>query len=88
MKLYLVMQVIDYPHFQVGGIFDTEDKAIAACRTEDYCFGEIELNKPAPHWTIILPGCYPKNPYCECGHERHKDEPIKYTNRGIEMRNL
>lgn len=51
MKLWLVGQnrnpLTNATEWQ--GIFDTEEKAISACRTGDYFICETELNKTYPH---------------------------------------
>lgn len=40
------------------GVFDTEEKALAACRDEHYFIGPAELNKEYPDETIPWPGQY------------------------------
>lgn len=40
------------------GIFDSEDKAVAACTTPDKWVGSTMLNELAPEEPTIIPECY------------------------------
>lgn len=47
MKLYIVFIYcsVKSNNSEIIGVFDTEEKAIEACRTPLHGYGEIELNK-------------------------------------------
>ena len=43
------------------GVFSTEQKAIDACRDENYFMAPVKLDKELPHESIQMNGgCYPK----------------------------
>lgn len=46
--------------FEFQGIFDSKDKAVAACRTDQYVMFPATLNESLPHETLEGPlGEYP-----------------------------
>jgi hypothetical protein len=53
MKLYLVGQfeakVKEGIVWEFQGIFDSREKALAACRDSNYCIQSVELNESLPH---------------------------------------
>jgi hypothetical protein len=60
MNLWLVGKLINYKRqaWQFQGIFDSEEKAAAACRTKKYFVGPVTLNKELPDKRIEWPGAY------------------------------
>ena len=44
--------------WEFGGVFDSEDKAIAACRSDDYYVAPFELNEAQPDETCKMIGSY------------------------------
>ena len=44
--------------WSIEGIFDTEDKALAACTTDFHFVAPVELNEVAPEGRHIMPGSY------------------------------
>jgi len=44
--------------WEFTGVFDDEDKAIAACQDENYFIAPVTLNKPFPHEKVEMPGGY------------------------------
>jgi hypothetical protein len=42
----------------IQGVFDSKERAIAACRNERYFIAPIALNKELPDETVEMPGCY------------------------------
>ena len=67
-KLWIVGQVKtnrpvqNDPHpvyeWEFQGVFDSETKAVAACRTAMYFVMPCELNKALPDESVIAPGAY------------------------------
>jgi hypothetical protein len=46
--------------WELQGIFDSDTKAIIACRDESYFVSPITINKELPHETITMSCClYP-----------------------------
>jgi hypothetical protein len=62
MDLWLVGQYKsgDWPEvvWEFTGIFDSEQKAVHACRDWTYFVAPIKLNKQLPHETVHLEGEY------------------------------
>lgn len=44
--------------WDLQGVFDSEKKAISACKNEDYFIGPVELNKEIPSNQIEWEGAY------------------------------
>lgn len=44
--------------WEFQGVFDSEELAIAACRTDDYFIAPATLNKPLPHEFVNWVGSY------------------------------
>jgi hypothetical protein len=44
--------------FEFTGVFDTEEKAVAACRDKNYCVAPITVNEPFPHEKVEIPGSH------------------------------
>lgn len=44
--------------WEFQGVFDEEDKAVDACRSERYFVGPATLNEPLPDETVEWIGCY------------------------------
>lgn len=44
--------------FEFVGVFDSEEKAVAACATPDYFIGPATLNEATPDKTTEWPGAY------------------------------
>ena len=44
--------------WELVGIFDSEEKAVAECKTEVFWVGQMALNEVAPEEPTIIPGCY------------------------------
>lgn len=62
MELWIVGQWKE-PVWELAGVFESEELAIAACRDHTYFVGPAELNVLLPHDTEEWPGCrYPKRP--------------------------
>lgn len=63
MDLWLVGQWKsgDYPNcvWEFSGIFDSEEKAVNACRDWTYFVAPIKLNDQFPHETVNLGSYYP-----------------------------
>ena len=57
-ELWIVGQVKDWPHYEFQGVFDTEEKAIAACRGPEYFVSPEILNAELPHETELNPRAY------------------------------
>lgn len=64
MTLYCVFQFKGAceaaPHIEFQGVFDSRERAEAACRDETYCVAQETLNQELPHETVVAPGYYPK----------------------------
>lgn len=61
MKLWIVGRVLRFEPFiewDYQGVYDTEEKAIAACSDVSYFVGPTELNNPIPHETTAWPNAY------------------------------
>lgn len=43
---------------EIGGIFETEEKAVAACRDENYYIMPLVVNKQSPHESNVVNDCY------------------------------
>jgi hypothetical protein len=49
--------------FEIQGVFTSEEKAIAACRDENYGYGPEVLDQELPHESTVWPGYrYPHAP--------------------------
>ena len=44
--------------WELQGVFDRQEMAVAACRDESYFIGPVTLNASLPHETNLWPGCY------------------------------
>ena len=44
--------------FEITGIYDSEQKAIEACRNDRYVIAPIELNYTFPEERVEIPGSY------------------------------
>lgn len=53
MELFIVGQNLDYEAklWELSGVFDSKEKAIAACRDENYWWAKVNLNEQFPHET-------------------------------------
>lgn len=50
------------PSWEFTGVFDTEEKAVAACTTGYHFMGPVKLNELFPYNTVKWPDAhYPKN---------------------------
>jgi hypothetical protein len=49
MKLWICGQANVGNEWEWQGVFDSEDKAVAACRDKTYFIAEVELNEAQPH---------------------------------------
>lgn len=63
MKLFVVGKLVkDGPVgervWELGGVFESEPLAIAACKGTNYFIGPIELNFVTPEEVTEWPGCY------------------------------
>ena len=62
MKLYVVGRYISGEEFKIvwdiHGIFDSEEKALKACKDETYFIGTLKLNEVLPEETVDWPGAY------------------------------
>jgi hypothetical protein len=59
MKLWVVGQWRgDDQPWALQGVFDSEEKAVAACRDPYYFVGPEQLNVALPHDSAEWPGCY------------------------------
>lgn len=58
--LWVVSKMHTYrtPDWTFQGVYDSEEKAIQACLTEDYFIGPVGLNEPIPHERMAWPGAY------------------------------
>lgn len=68
MDLWIVFQNVSEDPYKTPvlvefqGVFDSREKALAACRTERYLLGRCRLNDSAPHETStdwLKDVCYP-----------------------------
>ena len=59
-KLWIVGQHlgVEENDWEFGGVFDSEQKAIEACRDDNYFIGPTSLNEPHPHETAEWEGSY------------------------------
>lgn len=48
----------DYGAWSFGGVFDSEEKAVAACRTPAYFVAPFTLNEAQPPEDFIMHGAY------------------------------
>jgi hypothetical protein len=60
MKVWIAGRVIewtdgDHAAWELHGVFDSKDKAVAACRTKQDFIGAVELNTVAPEASVDLP---------------------------------
>lgn len=44
--------------WELRGVFDTEDKALAVCVDKTHFIGPVDLNKPFPVENVKWLGCY------------------------------
>lgn len=51
-------EVFPNTNWDLYGIFDSEKKAVAACKDKSYFVGPVEMNKILGEKTIKWPGCY------------------------------
>lgn len=62
MKVYLVGKTIKKEEsgftWECGGIFDTEEKAVAACHESNYFVAPLVMNEIAPRETVAFPDAY------------------------------
>lgn len=42
----------------IEGVYDSEDKAVLACKTDMYFIGPATLNEPLPAGVVFWPGSY------------------------------
>lgn len=62
MDLYIVYQWIGSVDYYFQGVFDSREKAIKACRTDQYCVCPAKLNEQIPDEITKWEGCfYPLN---------------------------
>ena len=66
MKLWIVGQTREYgppprgSRWDFQGVFDSERKALAACKNPAYWIAPVELNQELPEEPVELPGaCFP-----------------------------
>lgn len=61
MKVWVLAQVknADATHWELGGIFTTEDKAVAACADEWDGVWPVELDELTPRDETVEVGYYP-----------------------------
>ena len=66
MKIWLVGKYIHEAAWECGGVFDTEEKAVAACHDYRYFVAPLIMNEIAPRESIDFPGAYyPKIEKCK-----------------------
>jgi len=62
MKLWIVGKILNPDTgcdiWEFCGVFDTEEKAVAICKTEDYFVGPADLNFIVPDPTVDWPNAY------------------------------
>lgn len=58
MQLWLVGQYKGKEPWEFQGVFDSEDKAIGACKTDMYFIAPFILNEEIPFKTKEWPGVY------------------------------
>lgn len=47
--------------WELFGVFDSEEKAVASCLDVNFFVGPVQINTPFPVETTVWPGCrYPK----------------------------
>jgi hypothetical protein len=52
--------------WDIQGVFDTQEAAVAACRDATYFIGPVPMNQQLPHERVaVWEGCY--YPLCEVG---------------------
>jgi len=56
--------------WEFQGVFDSEAKAVAACRTEAWFVMPCKLNEELPAETMVAPGYYPRGPNVD-GEGKH-----------------
>jgi len=54
-QLWLVGQVRDNGPWEVQGIFDSHEKAMAACKNNNYFIGPLKLNEEITDMTMSWP---------------------------------
>jgi len=57
MKLWVVGKWVD-GDWELQGVFDTEDRAVAICEDAHYFVGPVTLNEELPDDRIVWPGAY------------------------------
>ena len=66
MKIWIVGKYIDDAHWEVGGVFDSEELAVAACHDWNYFIAPLIMNEVAPRESMTFPGAYyPKIEKCK-----------------------
>lgn len=59
MKLWIVGKSLGEPDlWQFQGVYDSEEKALLACRTPNYCVAPAVLNQELPDETVEWVGLY------------------------------
>lgn len=60
LMVWIVGKVIDIKtsSWEFGGIFDTEEKAVSVCYTDDYFTAEVEVNSVPATWPCWFSVCY------------------------------
>lgn len=74
MKLYVVgwfkRLESELPHcriWELMGVFDTKEKAVAICRHPNVFIGEVELNKDLGDQTMQWPNCWYPHGHTDLG---------------------
>lgn len=58
MELWIVGKVVEGSEWEFDGVFDSEEKAIAACKSENHFIGPATLNKEIPEDCVEWVGAY------------------------------
>ena len=58
MELWIVGKVVESSEWEFDGVFDSEEKAIAACKSENHFIGPAILNKEIPEDCVEWSGAY------------------------------
>lgn len=58
MELWIVGEWKDDGPWEIAGVFDSKEKAVAACLNDCYFIGPVILNEALTAETVIWPGAY------------------------------
>ena len=57
-QVWIAGKITDCPAWEFIGVFDSEDKAVAVCKTNQYFVAPCVVNEAAPEEARPMPGGY------------------------------